>query len=172
MCRKIVRRREVDGVAALNSMVELNVGLLLFAAMVALILFAGVQNNQSAGSIFMKFFLAMLVVDMGMLLGEAGLWLWAGDPSRIPLLKFCAFLSVGFGALLNGLFIYSLIAFLSQKTKSTWRYANVFAGCCGCCFLLAICSLYNGLLFDINTAGFYQDGASIKMGHGIRLCMW
>lgn len=57
-----------------NFMTELNVGLLLFAAMVVLFLLIGAITDQTRSRTFMKCFIALLFAAEVMLLGEAGLW--------------------------------------------------------------------------------------------------
>ena len=58
----------------INTMMEPNVCLLLFAAAVTLFLLPGALMDRTRGRAFMKCFIALLLAAIFMLLGEAGLW--------------------------------------------------------------------------------------------------
>lgn len=141
-----------------NFMTELNVGLLLFAAMVVLFLLIGAVTDQTRSRTFMKCFIALLFAAEVMLLGEAGIWFFGGKTKYIPLLYFCAFLSLSMGAALNSLFAYCLLGFVKERGNVSWKYAHFIAGISGFCILLVFLSLWNGMLFYFNAEARYADG--------------
>ena len=85
----------------LNNNIELNIGLLWFSAVITLFMFLGVMTDKTRSRPFMKCFSALLATNILMLLGESGLWIFGGLPENVPLLKLCAFLSFGLGAVLE-----------------------------------------------------------------------
>lgn len=62
-----------------------------------------------------------------MIAGESIIWAFVGDKTKIALLKLGSFLSFGFGAVVNSLFIYCLVSFVREKKKVSWCHANIFA---------------------------------------------
>lgn len=142
----------------INTMIEPNVCLLLFAAAVTLFLLSGALMDRTRGRAFMKFFIALLLAAIFMLLGEAGLWFFNGAPQDIPMLKLCAFLSFGCGAAVNALFGYCLVGYVRERKTVSWKYAHIIAGICGAFALLVVISLFNGMLFRFDANGMYTDG--------------
>lgn len=142
----------------INTMMEPNVCLLLFAAAVTLFLLPGALIDRTRGRAFMKYFIALLIAAIFMLLGEAGLWFFGGAPQNIPILKLCAFLSFGCGAAVNALFAYCLVGYVQEREKVSWKYAHIIAGICGSFGLLVVISLFNGMLFRFDANGMYTDG--------------
>ena len=55
-----------------------------------------------------------------MIAGESIIWAFVGDKTKITLLKLGSFLSFGFGAVVNSLFIYCLVSFVREKEKVSW----------------------------------------------------
>lgn len=142
----------------INTMMEPNVCLLLFAAAVTLFLLSGALMDRTRGRAFMKFFIALLIAAIFMLLGEAGLWFFNGAPQYIPILKLSAFLSFGCGAAVNALFAYCLVGYVQEREKVSWKCAHIIAGICGSFGLLVVISLFNGMLFRFDANGMYTDG--------------
>ncbi|MCI6812388.1 MAG: histidine kinase [Lachnospiraceae bacterium] len=142
-----------------NSMTELNIGLLLFAAIVTVFLLIGAGTDQSRSRVFMKCFIGLLLSVIAMLLGEAGIWFWEGDSAHLPLLKCCAFLSFGCKAAVNCLFAYCQVGAVKERKNVSWKYAHMIAGICGAFILLVILSLFNGMLFFFDTKGVYREGS-------------
>lgn len=143
----------------INTIMEPNVCLLLFAAAVTLFLLFGAVMDRTRGRAFMKFFIALLIAATFMLLGEAGLWFFNGAPQHIPILKLCAFLSFGCGAAVNALFAYCLVGYVREREKVSWKCAHIIAGICGAFALLVVISLFNGILFRFDANGMYTDGS-------------
>lgn len=141
-----------------NNMIELDVCLLIFAAMVTLVLLIGAATDHARNKPFLKWFTALLVTAFIMLLGEAGLWYFLGDANHIGLLKFCAFLSFGFGAVLNAIYACCLVSFIKERAQESWTGAVIVSAACAVVLLLVFVSMFNGMLFSIDENGMYHDG--------------
>lgn len=141
-----------------NNMIELDVCLLIFAAMVTLVLLIGAATDHARNRPFLKWFTALLVTAFIMLLGEAGLWYFMGDANHIGLLKFCAFLSFGFGAVLNAIYACCLVSFIKERAQESWTGAVIVSAACAVVLLLVFVSMFNGMLFSIDENGMYHDG--------------
>ena len=142
----------------LNNNIELNVGLLWFSAVITLFMFLGVVTDKTRSRPFIKCFTGLLATNILMLLGESGLWIFGGSPDNIPILKLCAFISVGLGAILEVLYAYCLIGFVRERQKVSWKYAKVIAVIGAVYLCLVVISLFNGMLFDFDSNGYYVDG--------------
>lgn len=142
----------------LNNTAEPNVCLFLFAAAVTLFMLLGSVTDRTRNRPFMKCFIALLATNILMLLGESGLWIFGGSPDNIPILKASAFLSFGSGAVLEVLYAYCLIGFVRERQKISWKYANVIAVIGAAYLCLVVISLFNGMLFDFDSNGYYADG--------------
>ncbi|MDD5952919.1 MAG: histidine kinase [Oscillospiraceae bacterium] len=134
-----------------------NVVLYTFSILVALTLLFGCIMDRSRSRPFMKFFMALLSVDIVSMFGEMGLWLFH-EPALVPLAKISALVAFGGGTVLNALYAYCLVAFIRERTKISWKYAHVFTVICAIYLILVIISLFNGMLFDFDEKGFYLDG--------------
>ena len=142
----------------LNNNIELNVGLLWFSAVITLFILLGVVTDKTRSRPFINCFTALLATNILMLLGESGLWIFGGLPENVPLLKLCAFLSFGLGAVLEVLYAYCLIGFVRERQKISWKYANVIAVIGVVYLCIVVISLFNGMLFDFDSNGYYVDG--------------
>lgn len=142
----------------LNNNIELNVGLLWFSAAITLFILLGTVTDRTRKRPFMKCFTALLTTNIFMLLGESGLWIMDGSPENIPILKLCAFLSFGLGAVLEVLYAYCLIGFVRERNKVSWKYANIITAIGVGYLILVIISLFNGMLFKFDSNGNYSDG--------------
>ncbi|MGN0612825.1 MAG: sensor histidine kinase [Porcipelethomonas sp.] len=141
----------------LNEMQFLNVGLYIFGILVAVILLIGCVSDRSRSRPFMKFFIALLTVNIVCMTGEIGLWMLT-DPALIPLAKISGFLSFGGGTILIALYCYCIVAFIRERNKISWKYAHAVAVICGVYLILVIISMFNGMLFDFDEDGYYKDG--------------
>lgn len=137
---------------------ELNVGLLVFACCVDIILLIGTLVDNKRKSRFMMWFSFLLISVIIMIAGESILWAFVGDKTKIALLKLGSFLSFGFGAVVNSLFIYCLVSFVREKKKVSWCHANIFAIFNIFFLILVIISLFNGMFFSFDEEGWYNDG--------------
>lgn len=142
-----------------NSMPEINVCLLLFSALVALFLLIGAISARTRSHPFMKKFIKLLIADIIMQLGEAGIWFFEGSPEKLPLLKLCCVLSFGLGFVVIALFISCLVEFFRERESSVSLLpARIMYGICGSMFFLVIISAFNGMFFIFDEQGMMEDG--------------
>ena len=140
------------------TMKEVNVSLLLFSAMVAGFLLFGVVIDRSRNILFTKYFIRLLIVDIIMQVGEAGIHLFNGSPERIPLLKLCCVLSFGAGSLLFDFFTRCLIEYFREKGDASVRPAYIMETVCGIFFMMVVISVFNGMFFTVDNEGRFADG--------------
>lgn len=141
-----------------NNMREVNACLLIFSALVVLFLLIGAIADYDRIRPFMKSFIRLLIADIIMQLGEAGMWIFAGSPENIPLLKLCCVMSFGAGYLLIGLYAYCLLEFGRERAAVSMLPAHIMAVACGIMFLLVIVSAFNGMFFAYDDQGRFLDG--------------
>lgn len=141
-----------------NNMREVNACLLIFSALVVLFLLIGAIFDSDRTRPFMKSFIRLLIADIIMQLGEAGMWIFAGSQEKIPLLKFCCVMSFGGGTLLIGLYTYCLLEFSRERENVSMLPAHIMAVACGIMFLLVVVSVFNGMFFAYDDQGRFLDG--------------
>lgn len=141
-----------------NAMRELNVCLLIFSAMVVLFLLIGAIADSARMRPFMRSFICLLIADIVMQLGEAGMWMFAGSPEKIPLLKFCCVMSFGGGSLLIAFYTWCLLEFYRESETVSMFPAHIMTVACGIMLLLVIASVFNGMIFTYDAQGMFIDG--------------
>lgn len=139
-----------------NSMIELNVGLFVFAILITLFLLIGALTDAGRKKSFMRNFIGILFANVFMLVGELGLWLTDGVPARTLMIKLALFLSIGCGYLVVVFYAYCLINFIREKKKVSRKVAHGIAILCVVFAALNIMSLYNGTLFYIDDTGTFR----------------
>ncbi len=130
-----------------NQMTELNVGLLLFAALLSLVLLIGGRFEEKKVFPFMRYFDLMLLADIAMLLGEAGIWYFSGNTAALPLLKLCTLFSYTGGYVLLACYGYLQVGFIRTREPASIMPIHVITGLCVLAMGLTVCSLYSGTLF-------------------------
>ncbi|MGM9520299.1 MAG: hypothetical protein ACI3WS_06450, partial [Phascolarctobacterium sp.] len=141
-----------------NHMTYLNVSLLLFSALVSFFLLFGVLMSRVRNRLFLRKAIALLLAQMVMQLGEAGIWYWNGNPANAWLIKLCCFLSFGMGLVVTTLFVYCFVDILERQGRVNRLPVDCVAGLCVVGFALIVVSFFNGIFFDVNAAGYFIDG--------------
>lgn len=140
----------------LNQMIELNIGLDIFAMLVTLFLIIGVLADSGHNRSFIRSFLALLISDIFMMLGETGIWFFDGKPEMIFFLKMSSLLSFVCGYLVVAFYTYCLIGFIKERTEISLVIAHIVAGLCAVISLFPVISVFNGMLFYFDEAGRMQ----------------
>ena len=83
-----------------NEMRLLNSFLLVFSALVTLFLLIGSVTDVNRTRTFMKHFIILLISNLFMQLGEAGIWFFGGVPENVTVLKVSALMSFVFSYVL------------------------------------------------------------------------
>lgn len=141
-----------------NHMTYLNVSLLLFSALVSFFLLFGVLMSRVRNRLFLRKAIALLLAQILMQLGEAGIWYWNGNPANAWLIKLCCFLSFGMGLVVTTLFVYCFVDILERQGRVNRLPVDCVAGLCTVGFALVVVSFFNGIFFDVNAAGYFIDG--------------
>ncbi len=126
---------------------ERNIGLFLFAALISVLLLIGGLIDHENKQPFLRYFNLTLVADIGMLLGESGIWYFEQQPEHLNTLKLCTFLSFSGGYALIAFYGYTLLEFIRTKKNVSLmpsRLLGIF--CLGAGFLTTL-SIFNGFLF-------------------------
>lgn len=142
----------------LGQMKELNIGLLVFAALVTLFLLIGSVAEHSWNRPFMKSFVFLLIANITIQLGEAGIWILEGKPENIPLMKLCCFLSFGIGSVMITLVSYCIVGLVREQKKVSWLPAHSMAAASIVMVLASAVSVFNGMFFDFDGKGMLVDG--------------
>lgn len=100
-----------------NDMYELNVGLIFFSAFVTFFFLIGVLLIFDKKRPYIKHFIGLLLINIMMHLGEAGIWMIDETRGSKTLLKICCFLSFGGGAVLITEYSYCLIEFIRERKE-------------------------------------------------------
>ena len=141
-----------------NEMRLLNGFLLVFSVLVTLFLLIGSVTDVNRTRTFMKHFIILLISNLFMQLGEAGIWLFGGVPENITVLKVSALMSFVFSYVLIASYTYCLLYFVCEKKKVSILPAHIIAGVCGFFIILSIVSFFNGIFFSYDVCGNFIYG--------------
>ncbi|MDD6483695.1 MAG: histidine kinase [Clostridiales bacterium] len=142
-----------------NEMQWLNVYLLTFDAAVTLFLLIGVVSDVNRKSPFMKTFIVLLVSNIFMQLGEAGIWFFAGSADNTVILNISALTSLAFSYALIGSYAYCLTAFVREKSEVSALPAHIMAVLCAIFMVMSVISLFNGMFFSFDNEGRFVYGS-------------
>ncbi|MGM9529390.1 MAG: sensor histidine kinase [Phascolarctobacterium sp.] len=141
-----------------NHMTYLNVSLLLFSSLVTAFMLFGLFMSRLRKRDFNSKMMCLLLAQILMQLGEAGIWYWNGSPDKAWLIKLCCFLSFGLGLAVTALFVYCFMELLRQRGKVSMVPLQLLSIICGLGFVLSGASMFNGIFFDVDTKGYFVYG--------------
>lgn len=141
-----------------NEMSLLNVSLLVFSALVTLFLLIGVITDMNRKSRFMSSFIILLISNILMQLGEAGIWFFAGEPENIVLLNISAMMSMVFSYVLISAYAHCLTEFVCERKKVSFVPNYIILAICSIYILLSVISLFNGMFFSFDENGCFVNG--------------
>lgn len=141
-----------------NEMRLLNGSLLMFSVLVTLFLLIGAVTDVNRTRTFMKHFIILLISNLFMQLGEAGIWFFGGAPENITVLKVSALTSFVFSYALIASYTYCLLHFVREKKTVSLLPAHIIAGVCGFFIILSIVSFFNGIFFSYDACGNFVYG--------------
>lgn len=141
-----------------NEMRLLNGFLLVFSVLVTLFLLIGAVTDVNRTRTFMKHFIILLISNLFMQLGEAGIWLFGGVSENITLLKVSALMSLVFSYILIASYTYCLLYFVCEKKTVSLLPAHIIAGVCCFFIILSIVSFFNGIFFSYDAYGNFVYG--------------
>ena len=141
-----------------NEISLLNVCLLVFSALVTLFLLIGAITDMNRKSRFMISFIMLLVNNILMQLGEAGIWLFSGKSENIALLNVSAVMSLVFSYLLIASYTHCLTEFICERKKVSLVFDKIILTVCVIYIILSVISLFNGMLFSFDDKGYFVCG--------------
>ncbi len=133
-----------------------NVCLYVFSALVTLFLLIGAVTDTDRTKQFMKSFIVLLISNIVMQLGEAGIWLFDGSSDKITLLYICALTSLIFSYVLVSGYVYCLTCFIREKTTVSSIPAYIITGICGVFILLLLITLPTGCFSHLIRRGIFH----------------
>lgn len=141
-----------------NEMSLLNVSLLVFSALVTLFLLIGAITDMNRKSRFMSSFIILLISNILMQLGEAGIWFFAGELENIVLLNISAMMSMVFSYVLISAYAHCLTEFVCERKKVSFVPNYIMLAICSIYILLSVISLFNGMFFSFDENGCFVNG--------------
>lgn len=141
-----------------NEMSLLNVSLLVFSALVTLFLLIGAITDMNRKSRFMSSFIILLISNILMQLGEAGIWFFAGELENIVLLNISAMMSMVFSYVLISAYAHCLTEFACERKKVSFVPNYIILAICSIYILLSVISLFNGMFFSFDENGCFVNG--------------
>lgn len=141
-----------------NQMSLPNVCLLVFSALVTLFLLIGAITDMNRKSRFMSSFIILLISNILMQLGEAGIWLFAGKSENIVLLNISAIMSMVFSYVLISAYAHCLTEFIRERKKVSFVFDCIILAVCSIYIILSIISPFNGMLFSFDDNGYFVYG--------------
>ena len=141
-----------------NEMSLLNVSLLVFSALVTLFLLIGAITDMNRKSRFMSSFIILLISNILMQLGEAGIWFFAGELENIVLLNISAMMSMVFSYVLTSAYAHCLTEFVCERKKVSFVPNYIILAICSIYILLSVISLFNGMFFSFDENGCFVNG--------------
>ena len=141
-----------------NEMRLLNGFLLVFSVLVTLFLLIGSVTDVNRTRTFMKHFIILLISNLFMQLGEAGIWFFGGVPENVTVLKVSALMSFVFSYVLIASYTYCLLYFVREKRTVSLLPGHIIAGVCCFFIILSIVSFFNGIFFSYDACGNFVYG--------------
>ena len=143
-----------------NEMIELNIGLLVFAILVTFFILLGCVGYKSRNLSYMRNFVWIVCMNLVMLIGECGLWIMKLDFKNVWLTKLFGFFSYGGGTIMALFYLFCILSFVEERGAPdvSYRSAYLMRIVCGCYLVLVFLSMFNGMLFQVDAHGNLTDG--------------
>ncbi|MDD6485041.1 MAG: histidine kinase [Clostridiales bacterium] len=107
---------------------------------------------------FMSSFTVLLITNILMQLGEAGMWFFSGTPENIVLLNISAMMSMVFSYVLISAYAHCLTEFVCERKKVSFVPNYIILAICSIYILLSVISLFNGMFFSFDENGRFVNG--------------
>ena len=143
-----------------NEMIELNIGLLVFAILVTFFILLGCVGYKSRNLSYMRNFVWIVCMNLVMLIGECGLWIMKLGFKYVWLTKLFGFFSYGGGTIMALFYLFCILSFVEERGAPdvSYRLAYLMRIVCGCYLVLVFLSMFNGMLFQVDAHGNLTDG--------------
>ena len=143
-----------------NEMIELNIGLLVFAILVTFFILLGCVGYKSRNLSYMRNSVWIVCMNLVMLIGECGLWIMKLGFKNVWLTKLFGFFSYGGGTIMALFYLFCILSFVEERGAPdvSHRSAYLMRIVCGCYLVLVFLSMFNGMLFQVDAHGNLTDG--------------
>ena len=144
-----------------NEMIELNIGLLVFAILVTFFILLGCVGYKSRNLSYMRNFVWIVCMNLVMLIGECGLWIMKLGFKNVWLTKLFGFFSYGGGTIMALFYLFCILSFVEERGAPdvSYRSAYLMRIVCGCYLVLVFLSMFNGMLFQVDAHGNLTEGS-------------
>ena len=144
-----------------NEMIELNIGLLVFAILVTFFILLGCVGYKSRNLSYMRNFVWIVCMNLVMLIGECGLWIMKLGFKNVWLTKLFGFFSYGGGTIMALFYLFCILSFVEERGAPdvSYRSAYLMRIVCGCYLVLVFLSMFNRMLFQVDAHGNLTDGS-------------
>ena len=144
-----------------NEMIELNIGLLVFAILVTFFILLGCVGYKNRNLSYMRNFVWIVCMNLVMLIGECGLWIMKLGFKNVWLTKLFGFFSYGGGTIMALFYLFCILSFVEERGAPdvSYRSAYLMRIVCGCYLVLVFLSMFNGMLFQVDAHGNLTDGS-------------
>lgn len=143
----------------LNEMTLTSASLEFFAAVITTVLFIGCFSEKNYHNPTGKLLICALAVHTAMMLCDAPIWLLLAQPApeKVVAIKILSAFSDTFACALIAIYSYCLTAYISERSKISYKFANALSIFCGILALLCIISSFNGMFigYDENGKDFF-----------------
>jgi two-component system LytT family sensor kinase len=138
-----------------NEMNLMSASLEFFAAVITTLLLIGCFLEKNYKDITEKLLICALASHSAMMLCDAPIWLLLEQPSpeKTVAVRILAFLSDAFACLLTSLYTYCLTSYISERKKTSYRFATTLSFFCGLLTLLSLISAFNGMFISYDENG-------------------
>ena len=132
----------------------------LFAATVTAVMLVGCFLERKHRTKTGRFLVWVLIDHTAMLLVDAPIWLLLAEPApeNVVWIKILSFFTNAFLCALISLYTYCLTAYISERKKISYRYANIITVLCGVTLLLWLISTFNGMYIYYDETGLDHTG--------------
>lgn len=157
----------------MNELNYMSAALELFAAIVTAIMLVGCFLERKHRTKTGKFFVGVLIANTAMLLVDAPIWLLLAEPApeKVVWVKLLSFFSSAFLCTLIALYAYCLTAYIAEKKKISYRYANFITALCVVSLLLWVVSTFNGMYIYYDETGLDQTGPLYLLSEAINIIL-
>lgn len=131
----------------------LSISLYLFAAMVTFCILIISLTVESRKAPYMRFFIALAILNILMLLGECGLAFFSGSARTLLLAKLSCLPAYGCSYAIFAVYAYCLVAFIREREEISYQVAHAISALCGMIILFIVLSLFSGRLFYFDDDG-------------------
>ena len=150
----------INKMPMVNNMNLLSAGVELFAAAVIAILLLGCRMECRYRDKTNRLFVAVLVIQMSILIGDAVIWILLNEPApgRIPLVKLLTLVTDLMTVVLTAVYSHLLTHYVSRKKPVSFLFPQVVTIVCAVAVVIWSVCLFNDLYIWYDADGDQHEG--------------